>query len=358
MAAIVFLSHTARASTFRVGSHHLSRELVLAGHEVAHVSTPYSLLHRLLRPGQSARGEAARAGVVETEGVRDLVPRPLLPANLRWSRSSTQKALREVGIPAPDYVFIDQPLFPARHFPASTVVFRPTDIFSSRSLHRAALALLDASQGVAATSPGVLESVAGTFGGATRVIENGVEFSRFSRVSGEVKEYDFVYVGALDPRFDFAELASAASALPHASFAIFGPVPEGIPSLPSNVQLRGAIDYASVPEAMARGRWGVMPFVANASNAARSPMKLYEYVAAGLPVIAPHETASRAPALAGLNPYDARTPGDFARTLSAVMDTKAELPAADIDIARSRDWSNVARELLEFAEECARQRPM
>lgn len=351
VSSIVFLSHTARSGNFRVGSHHLSSALAVQGHRVAHISTPFSLTHAVLKRGQQARRKAAFAGPVSVDGVTDYIPTPVLPANVRWTRAQTERALQRVDIPHPDFVFIDQPLFPAPHFEKSTVVFRPTDIFPTDALRRAARAAARDADGVVATSPRVLSSVMQDSTRPSLVLENGVEYDRFAAAETDAKEYDFVYVGALDFRFDFDALGNAARVLPSSQFAIFGPYPTNAQNLPSNVQLRGPVPYESTPNVMARGRVGLMPFVNNPSNAARSPMKLYEYLAVGVPVVAPTSIAARATGIEDLIAY---APGDtqsFIEALKEALGRDSPLGDADREVARGKDWSVVASDLLSFARD-------
>lgn len=355
MHSILFLSHTLRSGTFKVGSHHLSREFASQGHQVAHVSTPFSLAHRILHQDQKDRIAASLLGLHENDGVTDFVPRPLLPANMLWSRHQTRAMLRKLRMIRPDFVFVDQPLFPTDHFPGSTVVFRPTDVFTSPGMQKRAIRAVKHAQGVAATSPGVLESVTQGYDGATRVIENGVEFARFARAVGFPKKTDFIYIGALDARFDFAALASAAAVLPHATFSIYGP-DSGLPQidLPPNVNFLGPIRYEMVPEALSQARVGIMPFTAIELNAARSPMKLYEYVAAGLPILAPSFITSRVPELSCTFGYDASVRDDFAKKAAETLHLSPAPSVADTEVAARKDWSAVAAELLRFAQALTR----
>lgn len=354
MSSIVFFSHTARAGDFRVGSHHLSSAFAASGHQVAHISTPFSWAHAILKPGQRARRRAAFAGPIVTDGVTDLVPTPILPANIAWTPTQTRRALAKVGIPQPDFVFVDQPLFPVTHFGPATVIFRPTDIFATDALQALASVAAQRADGVVATSPGVLASVMGGSDRPSRVLENGVEFTKFAAAAaaGHPKKYDFVYVGALDFRFDFGALAHAARALPDSQFAIFGPSPAAPLDLPANVQLRGSVAYESVPDVMAQGRIGLMPFVDNPANAARSPMKLYEYVAAGVPVVVPAAVAERVPDLHGLKTYIAGDADSFADALKTALAEDVTPAIGDQETARDKDWGSVAGELLEFAHAC------
>jgi glycosyltransferase involved in cell wall biosynthesis len=57
--------------------------------------------------------------------------------------------------------------------------------------------------------------------------------------------------------------------------------------LPDNVVVEGPVDYAAVPDLLARARVGLMPFESSRLNEGRSPMKMYEYLAAGLTVVVP-----------------------------------------------------------------------
>lgn len=352
MSSIVFLSHTTRAASFRVGSHHLSSALSAQGHQVAHISTPFSALHRIRNRSQVERRHEADCGAHETEGgVIDLVPRPLLPADVLWTRRQTQRVLLQVGIRSPEFVFVDQPLFHPEHFTDSTVVFRPTDLFPDGRMTRRALTVAQQSHGIAATSPRVLDVYGPACPGPGIVIENGVEFERFRQASGAKPEYDFVYLGALDHRFDFAALAAAAAVLPDASFAVFGPVPAHAPSMPTNVEFRGPVSYEMAPSVLARARWGIMPFVASPLNAGRSPMKFYEYIAAGLPVIAPADIVVRAPGLRSVMGYDPSDPDGFPEAArEAYRMGSGGVTSDDLEAAAARDWSVIAKDLLRFAE--------
>lgn len=347
MSEILFLSHTHRSGEFRVGSHHLSTALARAGHKVAHVSTPYSFPHAVLKRDQISRRQAAQRGSHLTEGVVDLVPRSLLPADWIWTPAQTRRIIRRVGLSLPDYVFVDQPLFRLSSIPSACVIFRPTDVFRGRRAIRAADAAAHCADAVVATSPGVLASLDIPASCPTRVIENGVEYKRFAS-SSSTKEVDFVYVGAIDFRFDFDALIMAAKCLPGSTFEVYGPLQVNSPSLPANVELRGPVAYEDVPNVLSRARVGIMPFRVDPANVARSPMKLYEYIAAGLRVVAPEPIASRADELRSVFAYNWADPSDFSRAASVALGSP---PPGDSDreAAASRDWSLVAARLMEFA---------
>lgn len=346
---IVFLSHTLRESSFRVGSHHLARELALAGHIVAHISTPVSVLHRLTGRLTRERKMAARRGPVTAEdGVRDYTPRTLLPATVVWSRAQVRRTLNAVGMADFDIAFVDQPLLDHSCLRAGIYIFRPTDVFEQWSSKRRARHALRNSDGLVATSLGVLDSL-GTYRGPSMVLGNGVELGNFPVLPG--RREGFVYVGAVDFRFDIDAVVNIANSYPTAPIDIYGPISVEGPQtreLPKNLVFHGALPYEEVAMVLASARVGLLPFLPIPRNATRSPMKLYEYLASGLNVLAPALLRS-SPGLReaeGVFTYgDDRDILDAARSALA-----ASVPnTAGRVRAEGEDWSAKARELLEFA---------
>ena len=77
-------SHTAPGGVFRVGSHHLARELAAQGHEVCHLSSPVSLAHvvNARDPEVRRRYRLAARRVRAARVAGDFVPLTLLPMSL------------------------------------------------------------------------------------------------------------------------------------------------------------------------------------------------------------------------------------------------------------------------------------
>ncbi|HEX4884400.1 MAG TPA: glycosyltransferase [Casimicrobiaceae bacterium] len=98
------------------------------------------------------------------------------------------------------------------------------------------------------------------------------------------------YYGALAHWFDYPLLAQAARRRPDWSFVLIGPdhdgslARSGVASLP-NVHALGPRAYASLPGYLHRFDVATIPFAINDITLATSPLKLYEYFAAGRPVI-------------------------------------------------------------------------
>jgi glycosyltransferase involved in cell wall biosynthesis len=99
-----------------------------------------------------------------------------------------------------------------------------------------------------------------------------------------------LYVGTLDPRVEVEALIEMACAYPNGSIVLLGRCPDPehyatIRDLP-NVTIAPPADRAAVAALVAAADVGLIPHVRDDQTEAMSPLKLYEYLAAGLPVAA------------------------------------------------------------------------
>ncbi|MFI8632563.1 glycosyltransferase [Microbacterium sp. NPDC077663] len=347
-ARILFLSHTHVFGAFRVGSHHYARELARLGAEVVHLSTPISLAHRVT--GRVPPGVAAtvpRDAHRDADGVTHLVPRTLLPRP--WGSFRVARALTRAGIEARfDAILIDQPLLwddTVRDL-SDTLVYRPTDLYPDglkRSLQERILASADA---VVATSGAVLQGL-GHLTLPSLVIENGVDLGAFTDTTtdAETRPVVCVYVGALDARFDWQQVRTWATAHPDVPFVIAGPQPAPPASLPQNVELVGPVPYAELPRLLHGARAGLLPLSDDPSNESRSPMKLYEYLAAGLAVVSRETPGIRTDTEAGIHTYDSPETADAA-LVAALRHPSPNV--AGRRAAENHSWAAKAGELATF----------
>ena len=100
-----------------------------------------------------------------------------------------------------------------------------------------------------------------------------------------------IYVGAMDVWFDYRLMDEVAARLPNVSFVLIGPddlAKQRLRARP-NLHLLGRRAYDELPRYLHHADVGLIPFdMANHAELVRSihPLKLYEYAACGLPVVA------------------------------------------------------------------------
>ncbi len=370
-----FLSHTAMGGDFVVGSHHLAKALAARGHEVLHVSAPVTPAHLLKLRDPFVRRRFARwaRGGADVAGVRDIVPFSLLPwALARRSRplmalhvatllASPVSTIRSLRLPSTDCLIVDEPRLAGLIGPKPKIlVYRATDLYAQmrgdvrileveREICRRADVLIGTSEGVAAH----LHALSGR---PVHVIGNGVDFEHFAAARAGESARDLpgeratraIYVGAFDSRFSRAALRAAALAMPGIHFLLAGPGGERVAgdlSLP-NIQALGAVDYRHLPALLGACAVGLLPFSKEPANAGRSPMKLFEYAAAGLCVAATSTLRPGATPLPTLSVAisDDMFPAAVAQAFERAND--AALIQRARSLARAEDWNAKAGELL------------
>ncbi|WP_336645776.1 glycosyltransferase [Microbacterium sp. USHLN186] len=345
---VLFLSHSHAYGAFRVGSHHYARELARAGADVVHLSTPISRIHRLLgRVTAEEESPVPRGPHADADGVSHLVPRTTLP--LPVGRFSVARELRRYGIdPAFDAVLIDQPLLwdSAVRALAPRLVYRPTDLYPSGVKNRLQRTIRDVADGVVATSEVVLRELGG-FSQPRRVIGNGVDVAHFTQGTPERggRPPVCVYAGALDSRFDWQQLSAWALAHPEVKFVVAGPSPQPTAPLSENIELVGSIAYDALPALLHDARVGLLPLSDDPLNAGRSPMKLHEYLAAGLAVVARGTSVIRSDSAAGMFTYDNEV--DAGTALTRALGS-ASPNAGGVRVAANESWQMKAGELAAF----------
>lgn len=193
---------------------------------------------------------------------------------------------------------------------------------------------------------------------ASLFLPNGVDFNHFnSHANIQPEEYlsiptpIAVYVGSFEEWwFDFELIKYAAQKLPHISFVLIGPdyLSRGYDcyrEIP-NIHLLGPIPYLELPPYLNNADIGLMPFPINEYpeliNHA-NPIKLYEYLACGLPVVSvSSEELQRTGAPVNLcNNYE-----EFVSEISRIIDTPQPNDIY-IEYSREQDWQTRFRVLLD-----------
>lgn len=348
---ILFLAHSHAFGPFRVGSHHYARALARAGADVVHLSTPISLAHRLTGRVDRAATAALPSGATrDADGVVHVVPRTTVPRPYGTFRVT--RALERSGIrPEFDAVLLDQPLLwdDSVRTLAPRLVYRPTDLYPDGLKARLQREIVAAADGLVATSPEVFHGL-GALDIPSLVLPNGVDAARFTSAAGAApaeRPATAVYVGALDARFDGNRVIAWADAHPTVRFVIAGPGAVPPAPLPPNVQVPGAVAYDELPALLREARVGLLPLSDDPLNAGRSPMKLYEYLAAGLAVVSRETPVLRQDAAAGVFTYAG--PDDADSALAAAL-AHPSPNLAGVACAADETWEAKSAALMVFVD--------
>ena len=161
-----------------------------------------------------------------------------------------------------------------------------------------------------------------------------------------------VFTGAVvATKLDVGLIAGLARARPGWSIALVGPVGPGDPrtdvsalaALP-NVHLLGARPHGALPAVLRGADAAIIPYAANELTRSIFPMKVYEYLAAGLPVV-----ATPLPALAGV--AEIATAADAPELAARLDDALAsDTPARRAERSRAAAAHSWERRLDEIAE--------
>jgi glycosyltransferase involved in cell wall biosynthesis len=312
---IAFVSHTHMGSDFVVGSHHLAAQCVKAGHRVIHVSPPLTPFHFIkgLSADNLSRARNVYAHGEWRKGVLDWVPVSPLPwGALTWTNMPVEafgrmvpgvnRALRTAAIDGVDLAVIDDPRLVGilDHIRPKKIVYRATDLYGAmrrdRAIETAELAVLSHAHSAIGTSEGVVEHLRRLAPTTTiTLIENGVDVELFSRPAPEPPDLSVVsrpraiYVGALDERIDYSLIGDLARGIPNLQIVLVGPNTPRVRAKVgdfANVHWLGSRPYSAIPAYLQHSQIALLPLTTSLSNSARSPMKLYEYGASRLPVVA------------------------------------------------------------------------
>lgn len=367
-------------SPLQVGSHAIARQLAATGWRVAYVSAPITPFH-WLRPNQAGFRERhaiyRRGGDFDSQAkVWHYVPFALVAPDHRpvfnsrwmfehWQRTSLPDVARHVA--AHGFGEVDLLLLNSHFQP-----FWLDAIGHRRSVYR----LADLTAGfpgygpwAAAVETALARRVDLVVTAAHTLVEparrmgarevmalpNGIAFQDFvQRPVEPPQEYRAmrgpiaVYVGAIGPWIDLALIRQCALQLPHVQFVLIAPsedLQRRWTAMP-NVHLIGARPRLSLPAYLHYAQVGIMPFDRGAYPQLVDhvhPLKLYEYLACGLPVVSTDWAELRQFAHPAVLCGSA---SEFVQALSNAISSPGS--ALDrIGCAAAADWSRRVERLLE-----------
>ncbi|MCH7700144.1 MAG: glycosyltransferase [Planctomycetes bacterium] len=262
------------------------RTLRQACRGATHVSERFTQMTPLLIPGRH-------------EGWLSAVNRRLVIAQIR---AVLKRAQRLDPRPLQIWTFAPDVAFLAGQFGEERLVYYCVDEFSafecldSATIRRSERELIDRCDVVVTTSEPLFEAKRKLHPN-TYLVRHGVDITHFGRALDSVGSVPadiadmaspiFGFFGLFDHWFDEALLADVAAARPDFSFVLIGErrVPlSRLAALP-NVRFLGRRPYADLPAYCAAFAAGLLPFKRNEMTRHINPIKLREYLAAGLPVV-------------------------------------------------------------------------
>jgi teichuronic acid biosynthesis glycosyltransferase TuaH len=346
------------------------------GYDVTHVSAPVSPGHLIAALGDEfIRSRVSRwwRGGVVVDGVRELVPFTWLPWVLARRSEALWLAYSRTLLVTPSQTFavselagaqcliVDEPRFAGLvSRTRCNVIYRATDLYAELrndpKIIDAEKLMCERAQVLVATSEPVARHLSSLSGKTVSVITNGVDFERFAGSTESAAGFSLpgsraqraVYVGSFDVRFSRSALQRAARALPDKHFVLAGPGSQSVAEelALQNVLGLGPVPYSRVPVLLQQCAVGLLPLASGAANDGRSPMKLYEYAAAGMTIaaMATAELTRRALSTLCACSSEEEFPGVVAAAFDLSVDSNRIAEAREL--ARSHSWIAKAKELL------------
>jgi len=201
---------------------------------------------------------------------------------------------------APDVVVVTHPVllpwFP-RRLTDCPILYDCMDVqtafFSGRRRRRmeeTERELVGRAKCIIASSEAIRDKLASSYGALPdriAVVPNGVRLSEDSPVAPVVTSHPSIaYFGTVGSWFDRAGVTASALKHPDWSFDIFGPTDGARSDYPPNVRFHGVIPHAHVQAQARNSDILVLPFVRNELVDGVDPVKMYEYLRTGRPIVA------------------------------------------------------------------------
>jgi glycosyltransferase involved in cell wall biosynthesis len=155
------------------------------------------------------------------------------------------------------------------------------------------------------------------------------------------------YMGDIAPWFDIEHVELAAARHPEWSFVLLGTWKRDsrLHAKYPNIHAPGHVPYEELPYYVRHFDVGIIPFEMTELTRVVNPLKLYEYFALGLPVVA---TALPEIVRHGDLVYIAESPEDFVKLAEAAVREPKDSPmrARRVDVARSNSWCARGEEIV------------
>jgi len=165
------------------------------------------------------------------------------------------------------------------------------------------------------------------------------------------------YVGMIQQRLDAFLLTAVARQMPNCTFCLVGEVfsdyRRSLADLPTNVRLLGRRPYDQIPALVAAFDACIVPHRRDGLTDSMDPLKLYEYLAAGKPVVS---TVNSPNPVVAAHVRVTNTPDSFASALTEEIESDDDARrAARRKAVQGQTWAVRASHALHVIEEAARR---
>ena len=389
----VVLASAVWDTTNPVNAHQIARRLAAAGHRVLFVDSSGLRAPALLASAHDRRRVLARLSrglggaraVAPNLWVRSPLtlpagwPEPLRSLSQSLYARAVRRAARRLGFERPVvWAMLPNQLGAARALAPRKLVYHAVDDYAANPGVDAAWVrareheMVAAADLVFAASPSLTERLRAQRPDV-ELLANVADVELFSRAVStshaeppelaRLRRPRAVYVGNLAAyRLDFELLRAAARALPGVELVLIGPIglgerdpagPAAALAAEPNVAFLGPRPQPDLPALLAHCDVALLPLLENAHTLSCMPLKLWEYLAAGLPVV-----ARDLPNLRGL--LDERAirlyadPAGFVPALAKALEDAGRGRAERLKAAQTHGWpARIAEIRARLAESLA-----
>ncbi len=169
------------------------------------------------------------------------------------------------------------------------------------------------------------------------------------------------YAGSIERRLDYELIVEVAKLNPQISFVFAGPVnPEFVPGWffdTENIFLLGRVPFNEVPQLIKGFDIAIIPFKADNVSATIFPLKLFEYLGAGRPVIATDFNPDLEEFTNGTVSFCTNAENFSEAIKNLLANDSEELQKQRIEIARQNTWERRAGEIAKLIADNLKPKP-
>jgi len=363
-------------SPYQVGSHHYAREFARNGWEVLYVSDPISPFHNFISDKiQLSDRKKIHQGVIDpgVSRIQIYVPYALITPNEKpvfrssivsnnWHRLTVPNLIKHtkgLGFGEVDLLWFDSlsQYFWLDSIKSKKSILRIADRFDafkkiSPNLKKIENKLKERVDAIIYTAKSLKSYLKG-YEDKMFYIPNGVNFEHFYPSDNRIIPEDLkkiprpraIYVGAIEEWFGVSFLMDVAKRCKGISFVMIGNPNIDISELKKlpNIFFLGRKDYLNIPSYISNCDVGIIVFDVNHPVVDTvNPIKLYEYMACGLPVVA---TKWKELELINSPAYLAGSTEEFANFLSQVQSIENE---KYVEFAKENSWRKRFEDIIKI----------